>query len=85
MFGTPVALQALGDLFGTGADARILHRRQRVTVTLASDDGAQDLLPGLAHHVGDDIGELDVHLRERFLHVLHVARLALEQHLPLPR
>jgi hypothetical protein len=37
-------------------------------------------LAGLAHHVGDDVGQLDVHLDQCLLHVLDMTRLALEQH-----
>ena len=85
MLGAPVALQALGDLVGAGADAHVLHRAQHLAIALAGDDGAQDLLARLAHHVGDDVGELDVHLRERLLHVLHVAALAAQQHAALAR
>jgi hypothetical protein len=33
------------------------------------------LLPCLANDVGNDVGQLGVHLRERLLHMLHVAPL----------
>ena len=61
-------------------ESRILHRSQRLSVTLAIDDGAQYLLARFTHHVGDDVGELDVHLRERLLHVLHVPALGFQEH-----
>ena len=48
VFGPPVALQALGDVIDTGADARVLHRAQHLAVPLTGDDGAQDLLARLA-------------------------------------
>jgi hypothetical protein len=83
VLGAPVALQAFGDLLVAGVDARVLHRRQYLAITLAGHDGTQDFLAGLAHHVGDDIGELDVHLRECLLHVLHMAALASKQHAAL--
>ncbi len=84
MLGAPVALQALGDLIDAGADARVLHRRQHRPVTFTGNDGAQDLLSGLANHVGDDVGKLDVHLGECLLHVLHMPTLARQQHPALP-
>jgi hypothetical protein len=85
VLGSKVALQALGDLIAAGPDAHVLHRRQHTAVALAGDDGAQDLLPRLAGDIGDDVGELDVHLRERLLHGLHAARLRAQQHRALAR
>ncbi len=81
----PVAFEALGDLFGTGADADVLHGGEDMAIAFAGDDGTQDLLPGLADHIGDDVGQQDVHLGERLLQVLHMPRLALKQHLALAR
>jgi hypothetical protein len=66
-------------------DAHVLARCQRQAITLPGDDGAQDLLSCDADHVGDDVGQLDVHLRQRLLHVLHMPGLGLEQHLALAR
>lgn len=63
-------MRALGDLVVAGTDARVLELGQSLPVTLARDDGAQDLLPRLAGHVRDDFGQLDVHLRQVILHVL---------------
>jgi hypothetical protein len=72
---SPVALQAGGDLVGAGLDAHVAQRSQCVPVALAGDDGTQDGLAAGAGHVGDDGGQLDVHLHQRLLHVLHRARL----------
>jgi hypothetical protein len=36
------------------------------SVALARDDGAQDLLAGFTDHVGDDVGQLEVHLGQAF-------------------
>ena len=36
------------------------------------------------YHVGDDVAQLDVHLRESLLHVLHLPGLTFEQHAALP-
>jgi len=72
VFAPPIAQQALGDFVDAGVDAHVLHRAQRQPVAFSGHDGAQDLLARLAHNVGDDVGELDIHLRERLLHVLHI-------------
>ncbi len=77
VFASPVALQALGDFINARADARILHRAQNLTITFTGDNGSQNLLARLACHVRDDVGQLDVHLRQRLLHVLDVPALAL--------
>ena len=76
----PIALQALGDLIGAGAHTHVLHRAQHLAIAFTGHDGPQELLARLAHHAGQDVGELDVHLRERLLHVLHMAALAAQQH-----
>jgi hypothetical protein len=75
VFVAPVATQAAGNLLVAGANALVLQCGQDLAVAFAGDDGAQDLLSGLAHHVGNDVGQLNVHLRQRLLHVLHMARL----------
>jgi len=51
-----------------------------LTIALPGDNGAQNFLPRLAGHVRDDVGELDVHLRERLLHALHMRALASQKH-----
>jgi len=40
-------------------------------------------LAGGTHHVGQNLGQLDVHLHQRLMHALHPARLLGEQHLAL--
>lgn len=80
MLSAPIALQALGDLVLAGADARVPEFGQGQTIALTGDDGAQDLLPRLAGHVGDDVGQLDVHLGQGLLHVLYETALAAQQH-----
>ena len=92
MLGTPVALQTLGDLVNAGVDTHVLHRAQHLAITFTRHNRTQNLLTRLAHHVSDDVGQLDVHLRERLLlvaalvlmlHVLHVSGLTPEQHATL--
>ena len=51
----------------------------KLTIALASNDGAQNLLARLAHHIGDHVGQLHVHLRQRLLHELHVPALVAQQ------
>ena len=53
---------------------------EQIKSALARHDGAQNLLARLADYVGDDIGQLDVHLGQSLLHVLHEASLAAQQH-----
>ena len=76
---SPTGCQAFSDFVDAGADAGVLHRPQDLTITLACHDRAQNVLACLARNVGDDVGQLDIHLRERLLHVLHVPTLAPEQ------
>jgi len=80
VLGAPATLQAPGDLFLAGADARVPELGQGLPIALTGDDGVQDLLAALAGHVCDDVGQLDVHLRQGLLHVLHEAALAAQQH-----
>ena len=83
VFGAPVPLQAFGDFINAGADTSIFHRAQDVTITFASHDCTQNFLASLARDVGDDVGQLNVHLRERLLHVLYMPALIFEQHCTL--
>ena len=62
----------------------VLELGEGLPVAFAAQDRPDDLQPRLAGHVGDDLAELDVHLRQRLLHVLDVARLIGYEHLPLP-
>ena len=80
MLCAPVALQAFCDLVSGSTNAHILHRGQHLTIALPGDNGAQNFLPRLADHVRDDVGELDVHLRDRLLHALHMRALASQKH-----
>jgi hypothetical protein len=52
---------------------------------LTRDDGAEDRQPGLPGDVGEGVGELDVHQRQRLLHPLHAAGLLLQQGVALAR
>ena len=62
----------------------VAQRGQLRRVALAGQDGLDDRRAGHAGDVADDLGELDVHLLQRLLHVLDVVRGVADQHLPLP-
>ena len=79
----PVAGQRLGDLLGAGFDAAVPVQGQRLGVALTGKDRPDDRLAGHAHHIGEHLRELDVHLNQRLLHALHPTGLLDEQHLAL--
>ncbi|OBQ32587.1 MAG: hypothetical protein AN485_21100, partial [Anabaena sp. MDT14b] len=81
----PVAGERAHDVLLAGLDAPMPVLGQDFRFTLAGHDVADDGLPGLAHHVADHLGELDVHLHQCLLHALHPAGLARQQHLALAR
>src|SRR5260370_7772014 len=56
---------------------------QHFGVTLAGHNRPHDRLPGHAHHVGEHLGQLQVHLHQRLLHALHPVGLFGEQHFAL--
>ncbi len=72
----PVALQGLRRVRRAGADVAVLELGEGLPVALATQDRPDDLQPRLAGHVGDDLAELDVHLRQRLLHVLSASQPA---------
>ena len=70
VFGQVVTVEGFGDVgFGFTA-AGVTEFSQLVGVTFTSDDGADDLEAGLTGDVRDDVGQLNVHLMQGFLHVL---------------
>lgn len=85
MLVAPGALQGFGDLRLAGLDPDVAELGQGGAVALAGDDGPEDLLAGFTDHVGNDLGQLQVHLDQSLLHVLDVAGLVAEEHVPLPR
>ena len=58
----PILLVALAELC-----ANKVERAQHLAITFTRHNRTQNLLTRLAHHVSDDVGQLDVHLRERLL------------------
>ena len=78
-----VADQGLPDRLDRGVAARVAIGGQHVRVALAGHDGADDAHPGRARDVRDDVMELQVHLRQRLLHVLDVGGGVVQQPLAL--
>ena len=64
MFGPPIALQAAGDGIAAGFDAMVFEGGQLLRVALAGQDGFQDAKAGDTGEVGDDVVDLNVHLRQ---------------------
>ena len=79
VFGLVVALQGFGDLFFALAAAVVAMFSQFFGVVVTGDNAADDLHAGDTGDIGDDVGELEVHLLEGFLHVLNLAGAALNQ------
>src|SRR6266404_2093147 len=57
---------------------------QYMGVPLTSQDGFDDLHASDACYVRHHVRQTQIHLCERLLHMLHMHRIALHQHLPLP-
>ncbi len=73
MFSAPVALEGTGDGVARSFDAMIFEGGQLLGIPLARQNRFQDGQTGHAGQVADDVVELEIHLRERFLQVLHMA------------
>jgi len=84
VLGLVVAFERLGDLVLALGAVGIAVRRQLVRVALAGDDVAQDEPPGHARDVADHVGQLEIHLLQRLLHVLNLAGAALDQIVAMP-
>ena len=78
VLGLVVTYEGLADGLGALAAANVTHRSERVGVALALDDGADDLQASRAADVADDVVQLQVHVGQRLLHVLHVGCRVLE-------
>ena len=66
-----------------GLAARVAIGRQHVRIALAGHDRPDDAHAGRARDVRDDVMELQVHLRQRLLHVLDVGGGIVQQPLAL--
>jgi len=85
MLGPISALERLGDVVLAVGAVGIAMCRQLVWVTLAGDDVAQDEQPRHAGDVADDVGQLEIHLLQRLLHVLNLTGAALDQVVAMAR
>ena len=83
MFFAVVADQRLADCLDRRVAAPVPIGGQHVRIALAVHDRADDAHPGHAGDVRDDVMELQVHLRQRLLHVLDVRRRVIQQPLAL--
>ena len=77
-------VQAHGDFIVACMETRILQLGQNPSIALAGHDCAQHLLARFADDISDDVGQQDVSLRQRLLHVLDMASMSPQQHRPLP-
>ena len=66
------AVQRRGDLAGRAPAASVAQLGQHDRISLARNDGAEDLQAGHAGDVAEDLGQLEVHEFERLLHALDV-------------
>ena len=80
---TPVSGQRGSDLRFRGMAAPIAMGGQDDRISFTRNHGADDPHPGLARYVGHYVMELNVHLHQRFLHVLDVRRTVVQQVLAL--
>ena len=85
VFLPPVPLQRPGDGVVVRFHARATKLGQLAGVPFAVHDGLDNVHPGLAGDVADDVLELDVHLGQRLLHVLDMVGSVLHQHGPMPQ
>jgi hypothetical protein len=84
-FFPPAPLQGFGNLFPAGLDPDFAELGQGRSVAIPRQNRPNDLPAGFSGHAGNDLGQLQVHLRQRFLHLLDMASLVTEQHRLLPR
>jgi hypothetical protein len=75
-FLAPVAFQTFGDLCTTGLNPRVTEFRELPRVAFSGHDGPHNQLSGHPTQVADHIRELNIHLRQRFLHALYTGRRA---------
>jgi hypothetical protein len=84
VFRPPGPFQRLGDRRRVVPALRVPQSRQGPRVPFPGQDRRDDPLAGLAGDVGHHLGQLDVELLQRLLHVLGVAGGVPDLHLSLP-
>ena len=74
-----VAHQRFGDDFLAGLDPFVAQLREPERVSFAPRSRIHDRQSSLSHDVADHVGQLQVHLVQRLLHMVHVGRRHLHQ------
>jgi len=72
MLRLPVAHQRLLDNLRAGLDMRVPQFRQFYRIALSRQNGVDDRQTRHSRHVTNSLLDLQVHLRQRFLHMLHM-------------
>ena len=85
MLGPPVAFQRFPDGLGISFDVWIPQLGELCAVPLSSQDGVHNGTAGQAGNVTDDMVDLQVHLRQRLVHVLHVLTGRRDQFVTVPQ
>jgi hypothetical protein len=84
VLGLVVAGEGLADRFGRRLAPHIPVRREHIEIALAVDDGTQDPHARDARDVAHDVVQLQIHLHQRLLHMLHVRSGVLEESFAMP-
>ena len=85
MLGPPVAFQRFSDGLGVGFDMWIPQLGELGAVPLSSQNGVHNGTARRPGDVTDDMVDLQVHLRQRLVHVLHVLSGRSDQFVPVPQ
>ena len=72
VLGAVATSERLLDRLNAGVATIMAQARQHLGVTFAGEDGADNPHAGGAGDVGNDVVKLEVHLRQRLLHVLNM-------------
>ncbi len=70
VLGSPVPMQTTGNGLVISFDTTVSKVGQYLRIALAADNGLDDFHPCQAGDIADDIGQLDVHLGQGFLHAI---------------
>ena len=85
MLGPPVAFQRFSDGLGVGFDVWIAQLGKLCAVPLSSQNGVHNGTACQPGNVTDDMVDLQIHLRQRLVHVLHVLTGGRHQFVPVPQ
>ncbi len=85
MLGPPVAFQRFSDGLAVGLDVWIAQFGELGAVPLPSQDGVHNGQACQPGNVIDDMVDLQIHLRQRLVHVLHGLAGRRHQFAPVPQ